>query len=69
MSLRSSGYDFDDSDYSEEELITALQDSIADTLNIHSSDVEIAFDPTSNMIFCRFFTNRAKDVDSFSSLK
>ena len=33
--------DFDGSDYSEEELIVAVQNSIADALSIHSSDVEV----------------------------
>ena len=33
-----------DSDVSDEEIISALQTSIADALNVHSSDVEITID-------------------------
>ena len=32
-------------DYSEEEMISALQESIADVLNVHASDVIVEIDP------------------------
>lgn len=49
-----------DGEYSEEELVTALQNSIADTLNIHSSDVVIDLD--SNMGTATY-TIRSPSVD------
>ena len=43
--------DFDGSDYSEEELIVAVQNSIADALSIHSSDVEVSIDKTGEIMY------------------
>ena len=39
----------DGSDISDEELISALQSSIADALNVHSSDVEVVIDPDTGL--------------------
>lgn len=38
-----------DGEIDEEELISALQNSIADSLNIHASDVEVSIDPDSGV--------------------
>ena len=39
----------DGSDVSDEELISALQTSIADALNVHSSDVVVTIDPDTGL--------------------
>ena len=41
--------DTDDSEIDEEELVSALQSSIADALNLHTSDVLISIDPESGV--------------------
>ena len=40
----------DDSDYSEKEIVSSLQETIAETLNVHPSDVSISIDPESGIV-------------------
>ena len=56
----------DDSDHSEEDFISALQDSIANAINIHSSDIEIAFDPISGEAV---YTISSASVEDATSLQ
>jgi hypothetical protein len=52
----------DSADHSEEEMISALQHSIADALNIHISDVEVIFDPESGQATYTISSNSVEEA-------
>ena len=51
-----------DDDVSEEDLASALQDSIADALNIHSSDVAVSIDPDTGIATYTISSSTAEDA-------
>lgn len=54
----------DKSDYSEEELITSLQEAIASALNVHTSDVVVTFDPDSGLTTYTISSETAEDASA-----
>lgn len=52
----------DDADYSDEELVSALQTSIAEALNVHESDVEVAIDSDTGIATYTITSQTAEDV-------
>ena len=52
----------DGTDYDDEELISALQTSIAESLNVHESDVEITIDPETGVATYTIGSSTAEDT-------
>ena len=52
-----------DGEYVEEELISALQSSLADTLNIHPSDVVVEIDPDTGVATYTISSSSADDAN------
>eukprot|EP00493_Phyllostaurus_siculus_P022589 UN22923 len=59
---------FDDTQYSEDELTSALQSSIADALNIHESDVEIIIDAETGEVSYTITSTTAEDASSLQNV-
>lgn len=55
-------FDLDDIEASDEEIISVLQESIADALNIHSSNVEIRIDPATGVATYVVSSESAEDA-------
>ena len=53
-----------DGDYSEEELTSALQNSIADALNIHPSDVDVIIDSETGAVIYTINSATAEDAEN-----
>lgn len=57
-----------DGDYTEDELISALQSSIADTLNIHPSDVAVEIDADTGVSTYTITSNSVDDAMNLQEL-
>ena len=55
-------FETDESELEEEELISALQKSIADTLSIHPSDVMVTIDPESGVATYEINSENVEDA-------
>ena len=55
-------------DISEEELITALQESIAETLDVHPSDVKILIDPETNVATYTISSSTSEEAQNLQQM-
>ena len=57
-----------DGDYAEDEVISALQTSISNVLNVHESDVEVTIDPETGVATYTVSSNTAEEATALQEL-